>query len=180
MPDQRAGDPIEDGLLHNLQRMVEYQTSEVGMVMKVTRILSYGYGTVDTANFLGIAVFPVKYEAMVCCPSRGMHVVCRIDNIMEGTLVATNNRLVINSFLIDIDPSVFSYTEGDMLIHVASGERIKIGDIVVIVLTHVTRSKNMPNITAVGILSGMASEEMKQAYYQENRAFAPAVDEDYI
>lgn len=179
LPNQRNGDPIMDGLMQNLQKTVVHLTSDVGMVMEIIRILSYGRGMISDANFMAVAVFPVVYEAMVCSPIKDMEVVCRVDNMVKGTLVATNNRVIINAYASDVDSTIFGYQD-DTLVHRSSNTPIKIGDLVVITLTQVTKSQNMPHIIAIGILTSIATEADKQIYYDENRSSAPVLDEEFI
>lgn len=179
LPSQRKGEPIMDGLLQNLQKTVLHLTSDVGMVMEIIRILSYGRGMITDTNFSAVAVFPVVYEAIVCSPNKDMEVVCRVDNMVTGTLLVTNGRLKVSVYTSEIDPNIFSYEDG-ALVHLSSKAQIKIGDLMVVTLTQVTKSQNMPDISASGILTGVASEADKQLYYNENKSFAPVQNEDFI
>lgn len=57
---------MDNHLLNNLKDKIEGRTTEEGIILKVIKLIDYGYGIIDKVNFMGTAVFHVKYECLIC------------------------------------------------------------------------------------------------------------------
>ena len=154
---------MENHMLQNLKRSQEKYTSDVGIVMDVIRILDYGQGRISDANFLGIAVFPVRYEARVCCPTEETQLVCEITNIMVGNIAAINGPIKVNIYVQDLSSATFSHNH-DQILHKKSNHILVTGDMIIVSLVRVASSKRLTSISTIGIMLDMASQDDKDTY----------------
>ena len=98
---------MDDHILENLKAKIEGKTIDNGIVLKINKLIDYSYGMIDKANFMGTTVFPVKYECFICSPTKDLEIICVLENIVKGYLIAKNGPIIVVIQFNNIDMQKF-------------------------------------------------------------------------
>jgi DNA-directed RNA polymerase subunit E'/Rpb7 len=106
---------LDDHLLAILKRKVEGNTVEVGVVVKVIRIVDYKRGVVSSTNFMAPIMFDLVYECLLCCPKEGLEIICEVQKFVKGYVAAKNGPVIAALQLSHVDPQIFLIENKDII-----------------------------------------------------------------
>jgi len=123
LPSQISAD-LDKHIIENLTSKVKLKTTEYGIIMKIYRLIDYGYGLIDGTNLTGSIVYNVKYECILCHPEQNLEIVCVIDNIIKGYILGSNGPITTAIRINTIDTNTFN-VNNDIITHKKSGKKIE-------------------------------------------------------
>lgn len=169
LPQQIDGN-IDDHMLKNLRHKIEGKTNENGFVLKVNRLISYDDGMIDKANSMGTTVFPVTYECFICSPTIGLEIICVIENIITGYLVAKNGPIKCAIGYINIDHKKFEISDKNVVFK-KTKEALKKGDYIKVSIINISFKNHYGKkyMHTVCKLLNLASKTEIQAYDDDQR-----------
>lgn len=154
LPNQINGN-MDSHILDNLRAKIEGKAIDNGIVLKINRIIEYGDGIIDKANFMGTVVFPVKYECFICSPLKNLEITCIVKNIIKGYLICNNGPVIIAIQFNNIDNNKFEIE--DNTISNKNGNKIEKGDYLKISIISINNNLGEKNIIVMGRLINLAS-----------------------
>lgn len=153
LPNQINGN-MDSHILDNLKAKIEGKAIDNGIVLKINRIIEYGDGIIDKANFMGTVVFPVKYECFICSPLKNLEITCVVKNIIKGYLICSNGPVIIAIQFNNIDNKFEIY---DNTIINKNGTKIEKGDFLKISIISINNNLGEKNIIVMGRLIDLAT-----------------------
>lgn len=166
LPEQ-IDENIDDHILQNLKAKIEGKTISSGVVLKINKLISFNYGIIDKANFMGTTVYKVKYECFLCSPTINLEIICVVDNDkIKGFLICSNGPVTIAIQFNNIDTEKFEIRD-NIIISTKTKKPIKIGDHVKISIINVNISLGEQRIVAIGKLINMARMDEIKSFEED-------------
>jgi DNA-directed RNA polymerase subunit E'/Rpb7 len=165
LPNQIDGG-IDEHLLSNLREKVEGKTDENGIIMRVIKLIDYDYGMIDKSNFMATTVYRVKYECLLCSPIKDLEIICVVDNIIKGFLIAHNGPVYIAVRFDNIDAQRF-HINGNNITHLKSKKIIQKGDHLKVSVININSNQGEKNMIAMCKLLDMADRDDIKRYENE-------------
>lgn len=162
LPSQMVGN-MENYLLQNLEAKVKDKVTEHGIVLKVNRIIEYDYGIISKNNFSGTAIYRVKYECLICSPVKNLSIVCLVENIVKGYIIAKNGPVIVAIPFNNIDSDKFQLTNGN-IVYKNNSNNIQKGDYVKVSIINIKTNLNEKKITTIAKLLDMATNDEIKSY----------------
>jgi len=176
----QMGAQIEEHLLENLKNKVERRTIDTGIIIHVDRIVEYRSGIIDRTNFSANAIYWVKYECLLCAPTKNLEMICLVENIIKGYLIARNGPVVVAIEFSSIDPQTFEIVNGQVR-HLKLGSLVQRGDHLRVVIINVNMNLGETNVVALCKLLDYASQDEVKEFQEEQRMLQePDQDEEFI
>ncbi len=176
LPEQIDGN-IDDHLLENLKAQVEKKSIDNGIVLKVNKLINYEYGMIDKVNFMGTTVFPVKYECFICSPTKDLEIVCILENIVKGFLIAKNGPVIVAIQFNNIDTQRFKIS-GNNIVYNKSERPIEKGDYLKVSIISINNNLGEKDIVTMCKLLNLANKEEIQSYEQDQLLITGGNEED--
>lgn len=177
LPEQIDGD-MDSHLLKNLKAKIEGKTNESGIVLKINRLIDYSGGMIDKTNFMGVTVFPVKYECFICSPTKDLEMVCILENIVKGYLIAKNGPVVVAIQYNNIDNKKFEISDKNIILS-KTKTPIKKGDYLKVSVISINNNLGEKNIVTMCKLLNLATkDEIKSFEEDQTLATNGSPDED--
>ena len=177
LPEQIDGN-MDDHLLKNLKAKIEGKTNENGIVLKINKLIDYSSGMIDKANFMGITVFPVKYECFICSPTKDLEMICVLENIVKGFLIAKNGPVVVVIQYNNIDTKKFEISDKNILFS-KTKTPVKKGDHLKAAIISINNNLGEKNIVTMCKLLNLATkEEIKLFEEDQMMATNGNIDDD--
>lgn len=164
-PEQIDG-RIDDHILENLKSKIEGKTIDSGIVLKINRLISYELGMIDKANFMGITVFPVKYECFICSPVKDLEIVCILENIVKGYLIARNGPIIAAIQFNNIDTQKFEIS-GNTIVNIKNKNPIEKGNYLKVSIISTNINLGEKNIVTMCKLINLANKEEIQSFEKD-------------
>jgi DNA-directed RNA polymerase subunit E'/Rpb7 len=130
---------LDQHLLSNLKTKVEGKYEDSGIIIRVDKVLNF-YGGAITTTRLATTNYTVKYQCLICCPTKELEIVCIIDDIIKGFAVGHNGPLSVVVQLIGIDNKKFRISD-DSLYHIPTQKKLKSEDYLKVVITSDSKDK---------------------------------------
>ncbi|MEM3062070.1 MAG: hypothetical protein QW303_00800 [Nitrososphaerota archaeon] len=159
---------MDNYLLENLKAKVERKTIDVGIVMRVNKIVDYDYGMIDKSNFMGTVVYNVKYECLICSPTKNIEIICVLDNIIKGYLIGRNGPVIVAIEFNNIDTQKFEVS-GNTIIHIKTKRQIKKGDYLKVSIININNNMGEPNIVTICKLINFAENDEIKKFEEDQR-----------
>ena len=156
LPEQIDGN-MDDHILENLKAKIEGKTIDNGIVLKINKLIDYSYGMIDKANFMGTTVFPVKYECFICSPTKDLEIICVLENIVKGYLIAKNGPIIVVIQFNNIDMQKFEIS-GNTII-TKSKVPIEKGNYLKVSIISINNNIGEKNIVTMCKLLNMANKD---------------------
>lgn len=167
LPEQIDGN-IDQHLISNLKDKLEGKTIDEGIIIRIDKLIKYDYGIIDKANFMGITVFNVKYECLICSPIKNLEMICILDNIVRGYLICRNGPVIVAVQYNNINMQKFEIN-GDNIIHIPTKKTIEKNDYLKVSIININNNLGERQIMAISKLLDMADKhEIKQFEHEQN------------
>jgi len=178
LPEQIDGD-IDDHILENLKSKIDTKSIENGIVIRIIKLISYDYGMIDKANFMGTTVYKVKYECLLCSPIKDLEMICVVDNIIKGYLICRNGPVFAAVQFTNIDTHTFRII-GDKIQHIATGKEIAKSDYLKVSIININNNLGERNIVAICKLLNIGSKNDIKKFKEEQELIENVVDDNNI
>ncbi|XWV24978.1 dna-directed rna polymerase subunit [Tupanvirus deep ocean] len=175
-PEQIDGN-MDDHILENLKAKIEGKSIDNGIVLRINRLISYDYGMIDKANFMGTTVFPVKYECFICSPTKDLEIVCVLENIVKGFLIAKNGPVIIAIQFNNVDTQKFEIS-GNNILYSKTKKPIEKGDYLKVSIININNNLGEKNIVTMCKLLNMANKDEIQSYEQDQLLITNGSEDD--
>jgi DNA-directed RNA polymerase subunit E'/Rpb7 len=165
LPEQIDGN-MDDHILENLKAKIQGKTIDNGIVLKINRLIDYNYGMIDKANFMGTTVFSVKYECFICSPTKDLEIICMLDNIIKGYLIAKNGPVIAVIQFNNIDIQKFEIS-GSTIISSKTKIPIEKGNYLKVSIISININLGEKTIVTMCKLLSLASKDEIQLYEKD-------------
>lgn len=165
LPEQINGN-MDDHILENLKAKIEKKSIDNGIVLKINKLIDYEHGMIDKANFMGTTVFPVKYECFICSPTKDLEIVCVLENIVKGYLIAKNGPVVVAIQFNNINQQKFEIS-GNTILFTKNKTTIKKGDYLKVSIISINNNLGEKNIVTMCKLLNLATEDEIKAFEED-------------
>lgn len=177
LPKQIDGN-LSDHILENLRMKVEKKTTEDGIIIRVNNLVNFRDGIIDGTNSSGSTVFTVKYDCFVCSPTRGLEIVCSVENMVKGYIIGKNGPVVVAISFENIDSQYFKTGE-DTVTNIKTGEQIKFEDYLKVSIINIQSNLWEKEITMICKLLNFATDAEISAFEMDQKLVTGRdVDED--
>lgn len=157
---------LDDHILKNLRSKVENKCNEHGIIIRVTRVLSYEYGMIDKTNFTGATTYRVNYECLICSPRKDVEIIGIVDNIIEGYLVARNGPVVIVVSVNNVESQKFQIKD-NLLIYNKTKKPVEKGDHIKVSVINTSNNLGEKRTTTICKLLDIASKDDTKNFEDE-------------
>lgn len=164
-PEQINGN-IDDHLLKNLISKIEGKTNEHGIVLKIIKIMDYNFGTINKLNFLASVDYNIKYEALLCAPTKDLEIICVIDNIVKGYLIGHNGPVIIAIQFNNMDIQKFEINANN-IIYKSTNLPINKGDYIKVSIININMNLGEKEIVTICKLLDLASSREIEIFEDE-------------
>lgn len=106
---------IDDHILSTLKRKIEGKTVESGVVVKIFGLVDYKRGIVSSTDFMAPITFDVTYECLLCFPKSGLEIICSVEQIVKGYIIARNGPVIAALQLSYVDMQKFTVNDKDII-----------------------------------------------------------------
>jgi len=165
LPDQIDGN-IDDHLFENLKTKVEGKVIDMGIVLSVTRLIDYENGIIDRSNFMGTTVFNVRYECFMCSPTKNLEIVCVLENIVKGFLIARNGPVIVAIQFNNVDTQKFEISSSAIVVS-KTQKPIQKGDYLKVSIININNNPEEKNIVTMCKLLSLASKDEIKVFAEE-------------
>lgn len=176
LPEQITGG-MDNHLLQNLKAKIEGKSNENGIVLKVNRLIDYNYGMIDKANFMGTTVYMVKYECFICSPVKNLEMVCVLENIVKGFLIAKNGPVIVAIQFNNIDTQKFEIS-GNTIVQSKTKNPIKKGDYLKVSVISINNNAGEKNIVTMCKLLNLANKDEIKLFEEDQMMIANGSPDD--
>lgn len=167
LPEQIDGN-MDNHILNNLREKVEKKVIDNGIVLKTTKLVSYDYGMIDKNNSMGTTVYLVKYECFICSPTKNLEIVCVLENIIKGFLIAQNGPIKVAVQFNNIDTRKFAISGNNIIIS-KSKQNIKKGDYLKVSIIDISNNLGEKNIVVIAKLINLASKDEIASFEEDQQ-----------
>jgi DNA-directed RNA polymerase subunit E'/Rpb7 len=164
-PEQIDGN-MDNHILENLKAKIEGKSIDNGIVLKINRLISYEYGMIDKANFMGTTVFPIKYDCFICSPTKDLEIVCVLENIVKGFLIGRNGPVIVAIQFNNIDTQRFEIN-GNNIQYCKTKKPIEKGDYLKVSIISINNNLGEKDIVTMCKLINLANKDEIQSYQQD-------------
>ena len=175
-PEQIDGN-MDDHILENLKAKIEGKSIDNGIVLKINRLINYDYGMIDKINFMSTAVFFVKYECFICSPTKDLEIVCILENIVKGFLIARNGPVIVAIQFNNIDTRRFEIS-GNNIIYTKTKKPIEKNDHLKVSVISINNNLGEKDIVTMCKLINLANKDEIQSYEQDQLLVTGGNEED--
>ena len=175
-PEQIDGN-MDDHILENLKAKIEGKSIDNGIVLKINRLINYDYGMIDKVNFMSTCVFFVKYECFICSPTKDLEIVCILENIVKGFLIARNGPVIVAIQFNNIDTRRFEIS-GNNIIYTKTKKPIEKNDYLKVSVISINNNLGEKDIVTMCKLINLANKEEIQSYEQDQLLVTGGNEED--
>lgn len=181
LPEQINGN-MDEHLYENLRSKIEGKTIDSGIVLKVIKLIDYNYGIIDKSSFMGTVVFNVTYECFICSPTKNLEIICLLENIVKGYLIARNGPVIAAIQFNNIDTQKFEISGNNIIIS-KTKLPIQKGDYLKVSIINLNSNLGEKNIVTMCKLLDIANrDEIKE--FEEDQLLATGGnigdDKDFI
>jgi DNA-directed RNA polymerase subunit E'/Rpb7 len=166
LPEQLDGD-LEDHIFDNLREKVEKKCVEHGYVMRVNRIIEHGKGFINGDILTVPIVFKVKYDCYFCSPVKNLEMVCMINNLYPGFLMAENGPVKIIISYQNIDLEKFAVDNNHDLRYKSSNDKLESGQFIKVSIMTVQFVLYENRIAALARLVDTANKKEVEQYQKD-------------
>lgn len=166
LPEQITAE-IDDNILTNLKAKVESKLMDSGIVLRVNRLIDYHTGFIDKVNNMGTTVYTVKYECFICSPTKNLEIVCVLENIIKGYLIAKNGPVVIAIYNSNIDDTKFDVKGND--IYYNKKRLLEKGDFLKVSIINIHNNPGERKVVVMCKLIDMANKAEVNIYKEDQR-----------
>jgi len=157
---------MDEHLLDNLRAKIEGRSIDNGIVLKINRLISYDYGIIDKSNFMGTTVFPVKYECFICSPTKDLEIICVLENIVKGYLIAKNGPVTVAIQFNNIDTQKFEIS-GNTIIVSKTKTPIQKGEYLKVSIISINNNLGEKSIVAMCKLLNLANKDEIKSFDED-------------
>jgi DNA-directed RNA polymerase subunit E'/Rpb7 len=155
-------------LKQNLRNKIEKKCIDAGYICRISDIIDYKDGYLIPEDFSGNVFFKIKYNAKVCNVVPKIQMICKIEQMVKGIIVAKNGPVLILIKYIDINPNLFKINSNGN-IEYGKNKKVLSQDMY---LKITVKSKKMYNgeaqIGVIGYIDDIATDELVNQYmYKE-------------
>lgn len=161
---------LESHLLTNLKSKLEGKTIDNGIVMRIYRLIEYNNGLIDKINFMGIVVFTVVYECLLCAPIKDLEIVCLVENDIKGYLIARNGPVVVAIRHNNVDLNRFEINNST-IVHKQTTITVSKGSYLKVTIISINKNAGEKTILTACRLNNIATEE-EIASFNNDQALA--------
>lgn len=165
LPEQIDGD-LDEHLLSNLREKIEGKTIDIGIVLKISKLIDYDYGIIDKSNFMGTTVYNVKYECFVCSPTKDLEMICVLDNIIKSYLIGKNGKVIVAVQFNNIDTTRFDIRD-NVVTHIKTGVSLKKGSHLKVSVISINNNLGEKNIVTMCKLINIADKNEIRRFNEE-------------
>lgn len=170
---------MDDHMLSNLRKRREGLSNEYGIIMKIHRLIDYDHGIIDHANFMGAASYRVKYDCLLCAPVTGMELICQVQDIIVGYIVAYSGPIIVSIPTTMINTQKFVISGANVNV-IKTNEPLKPNDYLQVRIINVDNKAGEKTIIVVGKLLSVANQEQIDNYHAERNHIHQMNDEEFI
>jgi len=155
-------------LKQNLKNKVEKRCIDAGYICKISDIVDYKDGYMLAEDFSGNVMFKIKYNAKACIVVPNIQIICKINQMVKGIIVAHNGPVVVLIKYIDINTNVFKIGNTGNVVHVKSNKQLA-QDVYIKITVKSKKSYNGESqLGVIGYIEDLATDEQINEYmYKE-------------
>lgn len=157
---------MDDHILANLKTQIEGKSNDKGIILKINRLIEYKHGMIDKANFMGTTVLPVKYECFICSPVKDLEIVCLLENIVKGFLIAKNGPVIVAIQFNNIDTQQFEISNNN-IISLRTKKVIQKGDYLKVTIININSNLGEKQIVTMCKLSNLPTRDEIESFKQD-------------
>lgn len=157
---------IDSHLLDNLKSKMEGKTDENGFIVKINKLIDYDYGMIDKTTFMATTIYRVKYECLLCSPVKDLEMICVVDNIIKGFLIAHNGPVIAAIQFNNVDTQKFEIS-GDNIIHIKTKKQIEKKDHLKVSIININNNLGEKEIVTLCKLMDLATERDIEQFNEE-------------
>lgn len=165
LPEQIDGN-MDEHILKNLKAKIEGKSIDNGIVLKINRLIDYNYGMIDKANFMGTTVYSVKYECFICSPSKDLEIICVLENIVKGYLIARNGPIMVAIQFNNIDTHRFEINENTIFVS-KTKVPVQKGDYLKVAIINIKNNLGERNIMTMCKLVNLATKDEIRSFKED-------------
>jgi DNA-directed RNA polymerase subunit E'/Rpb7 len=155
-------------LKQNLKNKVEKRCIDAGYICRISDIVDYKDGYMLAEDFSGNVMFKIKYNAKACIVVPNIQIICKINQMVKGIIVANNGPVVVLIKYIDINTNVFKIGNTGNVVHVKSNKQLA-QDVYIKITVKSKKSYNGESqLGVIGYIEDLATDEQINEYmYKE-------------
>lgn len=176
LPEQINGN-MDKHLLNNLKVKIEGKSNDNGIVLKVNRLIDYDYGMIDKVNFMGTTVYLVKYECFICSPIKNLEMICVLENIVKGYLIAKNGPVIVAIQFNNIDTQKFEISDNTIVVS-KTKKPIAKGDYLKVSVISINNNAGEKNIVTMCKLLNLATKEEIRSFEEDQMMITDGSPDD--
>ncbi|AZL89338.1 DNA-directed RNA polymerase subunit [Megavirus baoshan] len=157
LPDQ-MNSQMDTHLLKNLESKVKGKVTKDGIILKINRLIDYQPGIIPGSNFAGTAVYDVKYECLICSPTNNLNIICVVENIVKGFLIAKNGPVILIVQYNNINSDKFGIVSGNIT-YTSNNNPIQKGDYIKVSVININSNIDENKIMAMCKLLDLATKD---------------------
>ncbi len=167
-PNQLNGN-LEENILKNLKRKVEKIAIANGIVIKVEKIIKYDYGTIDKQDFRAEVSYNVSYDCLFCSPVENLEIICVVNNLPKGYIIAKNGPVCVGILHSQIDQQKFKIIN-DTITIIGKNRPLAKGDYLRVSIINRNINPGEQNIITVCKLLDIATDAEIKSYKKDQQA----------
>lgn len=164
LPEQITAE-IDNNLLENLKIKVEGKLIDVGIVLRINRIIDYDFGIIDRSNLQSTTIVPIKYECFICSPVKNLEIICVLENIIKGYLICRNGPIISAIYTNNINTSKFELRGSN--IYYGKKQMLEKGDYLKVSIINIRNDQGEKNIMTLCKLIDMATDEEIESFKED-------------
>ena len=103
------------------------------------------------------------YKRQVCSPVKNLSIICLVENIVKGYIIAKNGPVIVAIPFNNIDSDKFQLTNGN-IVYKNNSNNIQKGDYVKVSIINIKTNLNEKKITTIAKLLDMATNDEIKSY----------------
>jgi DNA-directed RNA polymerase subunit E'/Rpb7 len=176
LPEQIDGE-IDNHILENLRVKVEKKITDIGYVVRITRLISYKHGMIDKTNFMGTTVFPVEYECFICSPVKDLEIICHVENIVDGYIVSRNGPITVVVDINNIDTQRFDVVEKKIVL-LKTKKPIEKGNFIKVSIININSDVGENTMVSMAKLLNIATADEIKLYEKDQNLYRTGYDNE--
>ena len=140
-----------------------------GYIIEVFEILSYNENKIEAENTMASAIYDVQFSCRLCKPLKDTKIICQVDRLNKVLLRLKNGPLYVIITNDRINESIF-FKDNYRNLRYKIDEKSNVlmpGDFVKVSIVQLSFNAGDGNITGIGFLENMATDEEINSFYKE-------------
>ena len=155
-------------LKQNLRNKIEKKCIDAGYICRINDIVDYKDGYILPEDFSGNVTFKVSYNAKICVVIPNTQIICKINQMVKGIIVAINGPVVVLIKYTDINPNLFKINNTGNIINNKTNKQLNNMDHIKITVKSKKSYSGDTSIGVIGFIDDIATpEQIKEYMFKE-------------